>query len=67
MKDKTIVSGITLFTSLLAYWYSKEAEKDAVAYVMVGGFLGSIIGETVIEKIKKIEQSKINNNGDTDI
>jgi len=52
MKEKTIVSGVTLLTSLLAYWYSKEAEKDSVAYVMVGGFIGAVIGETVVEKLR---------------
>ena len=52
MKEKTIVSTVTLFASLLSYWYAKEANKDAVPYVMMGGFLGSIIGETIIENIK---------------
>jgi hypothetical protein len=53
MKEKTIVSTVTLVTSLLAYWYSKELEKDSVPYVMMGGFLGSILGETIIENINK--------------
>ena len=51
MKEKTIVSTVTLVTSLLAYWYSKEAEKDAVPYVMMGGFFGALIGETIAEKL----------------
>ena len=51
MKEKTIVSGITLLTSLLTYLYAKQANKDAVPYVMMGGFLGSIIGETIAETI----------------
>lgn len=53
MKEKTIVSSITLLTSLLAYWYSKQTEKDTVPYVMMGGFLGSIIGESIAEKVTK--------------
>ncbi|WP_165917342.1 hypothetical protein [Flaviaesturariibacter aridisoli] len=53
MKEKTIVSTVTLLTSLLAYWYSKEAEKDSVPYVMMGGFLGSILGETIVERVHK--------------
>jgi uncharacterized membrane protein YfcA len=53
MKEKTIVSGITLLTSLLTYWYAKEANKDAAPYVMMGGFLGAIIGETIVENIKQ--------------
>jgi uncharacterized membrane protein YfcA len=50
MKEKAIVSTTTLVASLLAYWYAKEAGKDAVPYVMIGGFLGAIIGETIAEK-----------------
>ena len=57
MKEKTIVSTATLLASLLSYWYAKEANKDAVPYMMMGGFLGSIIGETIVENIK----SKDNN------
>jgi uncharacterized membrane protein YfcA len=52
MKEKTIVSSFTLLSSLAAYWYAKQAQKDAVPYVMVGGFIGAIIGEIIFEKIK---------------
>jgi len=51
MKEKSIVSTATLLASLLTYWYAKEANKDAVPYVMLGGFIGSIIGETIVEKL----------------
>ena len=51
MKEKTIVATATLLTSLLAYWYPREAEKDSVPYVMMGGFLGSIIGDALAEKV----------------
>ncbi len=51
MKEKTIVSTTTLLASLLTYWYAKEANKDAVPYVMFGGFVGAIIGEAIAEKI----------------
>ncbi len=53
MKEKAIVSATTLITSLLSYWYAKEADKDAVPYVMLGGFVGSLIGETLAEKINE--------------
>ncbi len=52
MKEKSIVATATFVTSLLSYLYAREAEKDAVPYVMVGGFLGSLIGEGVAEIIK---------------
>ena len=44
MKEKTIVSTATLMVSLLSYLYAKEAKKDAVPYVMLGGFVGAIKG-----------------------
>lgn len=50
MNDKAIVSTSTLVVSLIAYWYAKEAQKDAVPLVMVGGFIGSILGETIVEQ-----------------
>jgi len=51
LKEKTIVSSATLLTSLVAYVYARANSKDAVPYVMIGGFIGSIIGETIVEKI----------------
>ncbi|HMT75205.1 MAG TPA: hypothetical protein PKA77_14120 [Chitinophagaceae bacterium] len=53
MKDKPIVATTTLVLSLLSYWYAREANKDAVPYVMLGGFIGSLLGETIAEKIDK--------------
>lgn len=52
MKEKSIVATATLITSLLTYAYAKETGKDAVPFVMVGGFIGSIIGETIVEVSK---------------
>jgi hypothetical protein len=57
MKEKTIISTVTLFTSLLAYWYAREAQKDSVPYVMMGGFLGSIIGDALAEKVTKSDNN----------
>jgi len=53
MKEKPIVATTTLVVSLLSYWYARESQKDAVPYVMLGGFIGSLIGETIAEKINK--------------
>ena len=49
MKEKTVISGATLIASMLSYWYAKSNDKDAVPYVMLGGFIGSIIGKTIVE------------------
>lgn len=53
MKDKAIVSSVTLVMSLLAYWYANAFHKDVAPYILVGGFVGSVIGETIVEKNKK--------------
>jgi uncharacterized membrane protein YfcA len=56
MKEKTIISTATLLGSLLTYWYAKAADKDAAPMVMIGAFVGSIIGEGVADYVKKLEQ-----------
>lgn len=57
MKDKTIISAATLVTSLLAYWYAKTTEKDTGPMVMLGGFVGSLIGEQIVEQLQKKERN----------
>ena len=47
INEKTIVSSISLATSLVTYFYAKETNKDVVPYVMVGGFIGAILGEAI--------------------
>lgn len=53
IKEKTIVSTATLASSLLMYFYAKSVEKDAVPYVMIGGFMGAVIGESIVEFLNK--------------
>lgn len=60
MKEKTIVSTMTLFTSLASYWYAKEAQKDTVPYMMIGGFIGAVIGEVIFEKTKSNDNENSN-------
>ncbi len=50
--DKTIISTCTLLSSLGTYYYSKLDQKDGVPYVMIGGFLGTWLGEMIV-KLKK--------------
>jgi uncharacterized membrane protein YfcA len=52
MKEKIIVSGSTLIGSLMAYWYARSVKKDTAPYVMLGGFIGSIIGDTIADNSK---------------
>jgi uncharacterized membrane protein YfcA len=53
IKEKTIVSTVTLASSLLMYFYARTAQKDAVPYVMIGGFMGAVIGESIVEYLNK--------------
>lgn len=47
MSEKTWVSALTLLGSLSSYYYAKSQERDAVPYVMIGGFVGAIAGEMI--------------------
>ncbi len=64
MKEKTIISTATVVTSLLAYWYAKAAGKDAAPLVMLGGFIGTLIGDGLADQVKQIEKSKKNDDKD---
>jgi hypothetical protein len=52
MKEKAIVSTITLAASLASYYYAKSIAKDPVPYTMIGGFVGAVIGELISGAIK---------------
>jgi uncharacterized membrane protein YfcA len=54
MKKKTLVSTLTLIGSLASYYYAKTHGKDAVPYVMIGGFVGAWVGEL----ISKVNENK---------
>jgi hypothetical protein len=47
INEKTIVSTVSLAATLVTYFYAKETQKDVVPYVMVGGFIGAILGEAI--------------------
>lgn len=49
----------TLIVSLVCYFYVKVTGKDAVPYVMAGGFIGALIGEAIANLFSKND----NNNG----
>ncbi len=53
MREKTIISTTTLLTSLVTYWYAKASGKDAAPLVMLGGFIGSLIGEGIADQVKR--------------
>jgi presenilin-like A22 family membrane protease len=45
MNNKSITATGTLLGSLAAYYYARHTGKDATPYVMIGGFVGTLIGE----------------------
>jgi hypothetical protein len=50
MKQKSIISTLTLLTSLMGYFYAKHADKDPVPIVMIGGFFGAMAAEAVVKR-----------------
>lgn len=52
MKDRTTISACALLASLGAYYYAKASKKDTTPLVMMGGFVGAIIGELVLDASK---------------
>jgi uncharacterized membrane protein YfcA len=53
MKEKTIVSTFTLAASLASYFYAKHFHKDTVPFLMIGGFVGAVIGEVLVQATDK--------------
>lgn len=58
MREKTIVSTVTLAASLISYFYAKETQKDTIPFVMIGGFMGSVIGEVIVGAIKSSKNNQ---------
>ncbi len=53
MKEKIVVSICTLVVSLLCYFCAKEHSRDAAPFVMIGGFLGALAGESILYMLSK--------------
>jgi hypothetical protein len=45
IKQKATLSAFTLLGSLAAYYFAKSTGSDVVPAAMVGGYVGSLIGE----------------------
>jgi len=58
INEKTLVSSISLLASLATYFYAREAQKDVVPYVMVGGFIGAILGEAIAGIVLREDKDK---------
>lgn len=58
MREKTIVSTVTLAASLISYFYAKETQKDTIPFVMIGGFMGAVVGEVIVGAIKSSKNNQ---------
>lgn len=58
MKEKRLVSTITLLTSLAGYFYARHIDKDPVPIVMLTGFFGAMIGESIFNTMSKDDDDK---------
>lgn len=61
MKKKVIISSVTLISSLAGYFYAKGMGREAMPYVMVGGFLGALLGESLAETFYGEEHQAMRN------
>lgn len=57
-KEKKLVSVFTLLGSLASYYYGKAHSKDAIPYVMIGGFVGAWVGEILSNVIDESSKNK---------
>lgn len=63
LKEKAIVSSFTFISSLTGYFYARTAEKDTMPYIMIGGFVGALLGEAIAHTFcNQQESTKDNNN-----
>jgi uncharacterized membrane protein YfcA len=60
--EKKLVSVFTLLGSLASYYYGKTHSKDAIPYVMIGGFVGAWIGEVFSNVIEDYNKNKKDRN-----
>ena len=58
MKEKTLVSTLTLIGSLASYYYAKTHVKDVVPYVMIGGCVGAWVGEFIAKAVINKDDEK---------
>lgn len=60
LKEKAIVSSFTLISSLTGFYYAKSKQKEVMPYVMVGGFIGALLGEAIAHSFCNEEEVQIN-------
>ncbi|MFB6453809.1 hypothetical protein ACE38W_00955 [Chitinophaga sp. Hz27] len=52
-RERTVIATTTLLSSLVFYWYAQSKGKSEVPFLMVGAFVGAVLGELVLMEIEK--------------
>lgn len=58
MDERRLVSTVTFLSSLAGYFYAKHFHKDAVPIVMMSGFFGAMLGESIYKALHKDDNDK---------
>ena len=58
MKERTIVSAFAMLGSMTAYYYAKHHAKDPTPLLMLGGFVGALVGEVFSQVVLRDTISK---------
>ena len=53
MNDKTIISAATLTGTLTGYYLSHWNEKHRIPFMLLGGFMGTLVGEILVNQRKR--------------
>jgi hypothetical protein len=53
LKEKAIITGFSVGSSLLGYWYARTMGKDTTPFVLIAGFIGTVIGEIIVDKAEQ--------------
>lgn len=56
MSEKTVISAATLTGTLAGYYLSGQKEKHRIPFLLIGGFVGTLVGELVV---RRREQRKL--------
>lgn len=64
MNEKKLVATLTLVGSLTSYYYAKTHDKDAIPYLMIGGYVGGWVGELIFKMMEIKAEEKREKDGE---
>jgi len=48
-----IISGLSMVGSLSGYYYAKRKGQEYIPALLIGGFIGAVIGEALVKRSEK--------------